>query len=293
MKVEIRHISFFCAESSPVKAGRWRAAAKAALALLALASSSIPLFAHAQSDDDFMVAREAFRTGNRAKLDSVAPRLRDHALNDYVLYWQMRQRIEEADSEDIRALLARLADGPLGDRLRNDWLSALGRRGMWALFHAEHRGLRHEDADVACYALRRRVSLGEADALRAARMLWLASRPAPESCTPVFETAMDARIITQADVWSRIRLSLEQAQPSAAKRVAGHLTAKEGFEPKALDAAGTNPGGYLERHGSALKGRGAREIAMYALQRMARNGPQEAVRRWQTMAASFPAEERQ
>ena len=240
-----------------------------------------------------MVAREAFRTGNRAKLDAVAPRLRDHQLNDYVLYWQMRQRIDEADSDEIRAVLARLADGPLGDRLRNDWLIALGRRGMWALFHAEHRGLRHEDADVACYALRRRVSLGEAEALRAARALWLASRPAPESCTPVFETAMDARIITQADVWSRIRLSLEQAQASTAKRIANYLSAKEGFEPKALDAASTNPGGYLERHGAALKGRGSREIVIYALQRLARNGPQEAVRRWQPMASSFAIEERQ
>ena len=289
MKVEIRHISFFCGNR---RARARRTLTGAALALIFL-GASIPSSVYAQSDEDFMVAREAFRTGNRAKLDSVAPRLRGHPLNEYVQYWQMRQRIDEAESEDMRALLARLADGPLGDRLRNDWLIALGRRGMWALFDAEHRGLRHEDADVGCYALRRRVALGEAEALRAGRALWLAARPAPDTCTPVFEAAMEARIITQADVWSRIRLSLEQAQGSTAKRIAGYLNAKDGFEPKALDAASTNPGGYLERSGAAPKGRGAREIAMFALQRIARNGPQEAVRRWQPMATSFTPEERQ
>ena len=288
MKVEIRHISSFCAKGL-VNALR---SASAALALACVAAWT-PVAAHAQSDEDFMVAREAFRTGNRAKLDAVAVRLREHPLNDYVLYWQMRQRIDEAEAEDIRTLLARLADGPLGDRLRNDWLAALGRRGLWSQFHADHHGLRHEDADVACYALRRRVSLGEAEALRAGRSLWLAARPAPESCTPVFESAIDARVITQADIWSRIRLALEQSQVSMAKRISTHLANKDGFEPKALDAASANPGGYLDRNGAALKGRGGREIAMFALQRVARNGPQDSLRRWQAMATSFSTEERQ
>ena len=311
MRAEIRHISSFCAEAlakawawsrswfdastslSITANGLWRRLATAGAPLaLALLAAWAPAQAVAQTDEDFMVAREAFRTGNRAKLDAVAPRLRDHPLNEYVLYWQMRQRLEEADAEDIRALLVRLADGPLGDRLRNDWLASLGRRGSWSQFHAEHHGLRHEDADVACYALRRRAALGEAEALRAARLLWLAPRAAPESCTPVIESAINANIITQADVWSRIRLALEQAQASFAKRVSAHLTNKEGFEPKPLDAASSNPRTYLERNGAALKTRGGREIAIFALARMARNAPQEALRHWQAMQPSFGSEDR-
>ena len=291
MRVEIRHISSSCARA--LAGARTRLATIGAALAVALPAILVPAAAGAQSDEDFMVAREAFRTGNRAKLDSVALQLRDHPLGDYVLYWQMRQRIDEADAEDVRALLSRLADGPLGDRLRNDWLASLGKRGLWSQFQAEHHGLRHEDADVACYALRRRAALGEAEALRAARLLWLAPRAAPESCAPVFESAMSANIITQADVWSRIRLALEQAQASFAKRLSAHLASKEGFEAKALDAASSNPRTYLERSSAALKTRGGREIAIYALQRMARNAPQEAVRHWEAMAPSFGSEDRQ
>ena len=106
-------------------------------------------FASAQDDEAFMAAREAFRTGNRAKLDSLEPRLRDHVLYPYVSYWRARQRLDDAAPAEVRGLIAQLADGPLSDRLRNDWLKSLGRRGLWEDFQIDHAGLRTEDADVA------------------------------------------------------------------------------------------------------------------------------------------------
>ncbi len=264
----------------------------AALALCA-GLTGFATFACAQSDEDFMAAREAFRVGNRAKLDAAALRLRAHQLYPYVLYWQVRPRLDDASPDEVRTLLAQLADGPLGDRLRNDWLAALGRRGLWELFHEQHRGLRSEDSDVTCYALRRRVALGEAEALRASRALWLGARPAAESCTPVFESALQAGVINQADIWVRLRLALEQGQTTLAKRISAYLSSKEGFEPKALDAAAANPRVYLERTGAAATTRGAREIAIFALLRMARSAPQYAVTRWRALAQSFSPEERE
>ena len=59
-----------------------------------------------QSDEDFMAAREAFRTGNRTRLDALAPRLRDHVLYPYVAYYRMRQRIDVSPAEDVRGLMS-------------------------------------------------------------------------------------------------------------------------------------------------------------------------------------------
>jgi len=290
MNVEIQPIDFFCISVSAriyLQLGRYGTA----LALFA-ALAGLATFACAQSDENFMGAREAFRIGNRAKLDAAAVRLRAHQLYPYVQYWQMRPRLDDSSPDDVRALISQLADGPLGDKLRNAWLSSLGKRESWELFDAEHRGLRRENSNVACYALRRRVMLGDAQALRTARSLWLSDLRAARSCTPVFEFALQAGVISQADVWARIRLALERGQTTLAKRISGYLSSKEGFKPKALSAAAANPRKYLERSGGAAKTRGAREIALFALLRIARSAPQNAVIRWQALAQSFSPEER-
>lgn len=290
MNAKIRPIDFSCTRALAriyLQLGRYGAA----LVLIA-ALAGFATFACAQSDEDFMAAREAFRVGNRAKLDAAALRLRAHVLYPYVRYWQMRQRLNDAAPDDVRALIAQLADGPLGDRLRNDWLSSLGKRESWELFDQEHRGLHRENSNVACYALRRRVILGEAQALRTARSLWLSALPAAQSCTPVFEFALQADVISEADIWARIRLALERGQTTLAKRISLYLSSQEGFQPKALTAAAANPRKYLERTVGAAKTRGAREIAMFALLRMARSAPQQAVTRWRAIAGSFSPEER-
>jgi soluble lytic murein transglycosylase len=247
---------------------------------------------YAQSDDDFMAAREAFRTGNRARLDTYASRLGDHVLYPYVAYWQMRGRLDEITPGDVRALINRLSDGPLADRLRNDWLRSLGKRAAWDELQAEVGTLRNPDPDVACYELQRRMALGDADALRQARALWLGARQSADTCTSVFERAIQAGVIRADDVWARIRTLLEQNQVSLAKAVTRYLTAMEGFDPKLLDAAAANPRLYLERLGAAPLARGQAEIAVFALQRLARASPQDALTRLRALLPVLAAADR-
>ena len=250
-------------------------------------------FARAQSDDTFIEAREAFRTGNRAKLELLAPSLSSHVLYSYVLYWRLRQRIDEASPAEVREAITFLADGPLADRLRNDWLKSLGKRGAWETFRTDQVGLRSEDIEVTCYGLQRGIANGEAPALQAARTLWLTGKALPEPCTNAFEAAIQAGAITTADVWGRVRLALQQGQVGLVKGLNRYLPPKEAPDSKALDAAAANPRSFLERKAAAFETRGAREAAMFAVQRLARSAPQEAAIRWRMMAASFTPEERE
>lgn len=258
-------------------------------ALLLLAGST----ASAQSDDDFMAAREAFRTGNRAQLDTLARRLQGHVLYPYVEYWRMRQRLDEASPDAVRELMARLADGPLADRLRNDWLKSVAQRGLWHLFDADGAELKSADADVICYGLQRALQLGEPGALEAVRKHWLASRATPQACIAAYEAAMSAGAIETADVWARIRLALQHNQVSQAKALIRYLPARSGPEPKALDRAAANPRAYLQREGSVPKDRGAREVMIFALQRLARQSPQDAAARLRPLAADFERSDRE
>jgi soluble lytic murein transglycosylase len=258
--------------------------------LLALLAAAPAL---AQPDEDFIAAREAFRTGDRNQLDRLAPRLTQHVLYPYVAYWRLRQRLDESQPSEVRDMLAYLADGPLSDRLRNDWLKVLGRRGAWDLFQTDQVGIRSEDVEVTCYALQRGVAAGEDEALRQARSYWLRGRPLPEPCNAVFEAARSAGAITQVDVWARLRFALQQGQVTLAKGLSKYLPAAEAPDLKALDRAASNPRLYLERRGTAVRDRGEREVLMFALLRLARSAAQDAAARWRAVAASFTGEERE
>ncbi|HET7033862.1 MAG TPA: transglycosylase, partial [Casimicrobiaceae bacterium] len=94
--------------------------------------------AGAQSDADFLAARQAFDRGDSARLDALAGKLSAHVLQPYIAYWQLKLRLDSVDDDEVRAFLARWRETPLADRLRVEWLKALGKRGQWATFSAEY-----------------------------------------------------------------------------------------------------------------------------------------------------------
>jgi soluble lytic murein transglycosylase len=188
---------------------------------------------------------------------------------------------------------AHLPAPPLADRLRNDWLKSVARRGMWDAFETDRVGLRSEDTEVTCYGLQRAVRMGEAGALQAVRAHWLSSRAAPEPCNTVYESAMAAGAISADDVWTRIRLALRSNQVSLAKSLVRYLPGRDHLDTKQLDAAAANPRKFLERKGGMPDARGGREIVIYALQRLARTSPQEAATRFRPLASDLAREDRE
>jgi soluble lytic murein transglycosylase len=245
-------------------------------------------------DGEFLAAREAFRVGDQKRLELAAGRLRGHLLEPYVVYWQFRPRVADADPADVQAVLDRLADSPLSDRLRNDWLKALARRNQWDTFEQAFPGLVAPDVDNACAMLARRAGRGDADAVRDARTLWLAPRAGQDACDPLFAQLAQARRLNVADVWARFRLSLEAGQLALAKRALDYLPpGTPGPDPRTLDAIFANPQGWLERKGFDLATRGGREAVLFAVHRMARTAPRQAAAQWSRIADRFAPEERE
>ena len=61
------------------------------------------------TDADLVAARDAYRAGDAARLDRIAPRLKGHLLEQYVSYWQIRLKLDDADPERVKAFLTRNA----------------------------------------------------------------------------------------------------------------------------------------------------------------------------------------
>jgi soluble lytic murein transglycosylase len=255
-----------------------------------------PTLAPANEEKDFLAARDAFRAGNRAKLEQLAERLVRSPLEPYVAYYQLRLMLETTDPSSIQAYLARPADTPMIDRLRGEWLRKLGKGQQWQTFLAEFPRLQTPELELSCYALQARAQTQPTqalsdDVLREARSLWLVGREQPESCNALFEVALSRNLITEQDVWQRLRLALESGNVSLAKRLSARLPATLTIAPTLLDSAAANPERYLD-HAELEPGNEAqRQVALFAIQRLAKQSPALAHARWERMAAHFPDSE--
>ncbi len=246
----------------------------------------------AGQDDNFLVARDAFRAGDLVKLERYARALNEHVLEPYVAYWLLKLRLDSAAPAEISATIERLKDGPLADRLRADWLKLLGMKQQWELFDAEYPQLTAEDTELLCYSLQSRLRAGGSEALSHARTLWFSGRELPESCNVVFNGLAERRRLSADDVWTRIRLALESGNTGVARRVAEFLPAGEQPDPQALASIAVNAQAYLDKKTYNLQSRAGRETVMFAVHRLARTSPQLAAQQWVKLSERFSVAER-
>ncbi len=246
----------------------------------------------AGTDEDFLAAREAYRIGNEARLNTYAKRLRGHLLEPYVLYYQLKIRLDEASADDVEAFIASHRDSPLSERLRAAWLKVLAKSERWDLFEQGLPELRDADLELTCYALQARARTNPDEVLEEARPIWFVTGRLPESCEPLMEALKASGALSSDDIWTRIRYALEAGRVSLARRLAKQWPAGEAPAPRVLEAARSNPGGYLERGRFNLKHRGGRETVMFAAHRLARTSPSQAARHWENLEDRFSPEER-
>ena len=256
--------------------------------ILALAAS-----AHAQSTDaDFVAARDAYRAGDAARLDRVAPRLKGHLLEQYVAYWQIRLKLDTADPERVSAFLTRYAGTPLADRLRTEWLKSLAKREQWALFAIEYPKRAGDDSELDCDAIQwKRMRDGDA-VLDEARPYWATGQEQPESCQQLFAAMLKTQRLSTEDIWARFRLAHEAGNARLAARLVLELPAADRPGPRELERAERNSAQALAKGEFRAISRTGRELALYALDRAARGDATGAREAWVQVRDRYPEADR-
>ncbi len=234
-------------------------------------------------------AREAHRKGDRNRLAAArAAVLADrHPLAVWVDYWELANRLGEAQQDELDAFYARWPGSYLEDRLRNDWLLELGKRRDWARFKLEYpRFVLKDDREAACYALLSRHLDGE-NVQAEARSAWLAQRDADDGCDQLAGSLYRAQRLDDADVWRKARLAVEANKPRMARQAAALL----GDEVAgAVGELSDNPQRYLARKASAREPRAAELTALALIRLGAGDPPGAAAQMTQRWAAELPAE---
>ncbi|HET9462974.1 MAG TPA: transglycosylase SLT domain-containing protein [Thiobacillus sp.] len=260
--------------------------------LLLGALTATPVWA-APGDAAVLQAQQAFAARKLADLERAA---RDvpagHVLTPYVEYWRLTLASRGEDGR-IADFLARFPGSRMAETLRADWLKSLGAREAWPVYLAEYPRLVRPDAAHQCYAHRAEWALGNRSHLREAVSLWFTGRDLPSACAPLFEQLIGAGLISQEDIWRRIRLALEAGNLGVARAAANALPQAQRPAAALFDRASRDPGRLLNPGQLDFGKRGDREIALYALDQLARHNSDVAARALRKWAPQFAAEELQ
>jgi peptidoglycan lytic transglycosylase len=244
------------------------------------------------SDDDFLAAKAAYDRGQRARFEALAPRLAGHVLEAYVEFWQLSVRLDSVGASEVDSFLAKWPDTPLADRLRVDYLKALGKKGDWAGFDALHPPAASEDVELACYGiLARRQREGDA-ALVAAKPLWFSGQTTPDACEPLFAALINNGELSAADRRARLRLAAEAGNVRLARVIGEDLPLDNRIPTREFMLVERDPARALAKGEFAWKARGGRELALYALERAARNDAAGVRAAWEKQRAQLPEADR-
>ncbi len=247
----------------------------------------------ASPEDAFLSAKEAYTRGDAGKLARYAVVLKDSSLYPYVEFWNLELRLEDAANADpMRDFLERQAGSLLAEQLRRDWLKVLGKREQWDLFEQQFPHLAIGDPVTTCYALQARWRRGDDSALAEVTTHWHSPRELPAGCLPLAHAMIQSGRYGAAQLWDRFRLLTGAGQMAAAKRVSEWLPPSQAIDQKKMDLAAVSPARHLAHLPKDLSNRAARELAIVALDKLARNDPEAASGYWDDrLRARFTAGE--
>ncbi|WP_027015222.1 lytic transglycosylase domain-containing protein [Comamonas composti] len=230
-----------------------------------------------RGDEVLLQMQQAFRKNDKAKLSQLLPSARDHILEPWAAYWELKARLDDASAEEVQAFLTRWAGTYQEDRLRNDWLLLLGQRRDWERFDQMHAAYRmRDDRAVACYALivDSLKGQGAPDMGRQVRDLWWAQRDYDDGCTYAAGEMVAAKKMGSAEVWRKARQAAEINRQRVVREAVA-LVAPEALPHVAQLFA--SPAKYLLGR-SKVRGAVPKELALLALIRMAASDPDGAAR---------------
>ncbi len=233
---------------------------------------------------DFSAAKEAYAEGDAAALAQYSRKLKGTPLEPYADFWRLGMNLQ--DNEAVEAFLDKHEGSLLAESLRKEWLKSVAKSGDWQTFYVQYPEVVNPDTELVCDWIQARKSLGQKDAIDDALPLWPTPKERPKSCEPLFGALMDDGSIAEKDVWARIRMILDSGDITLARKINRFLPDDRAMKEKSLLSAYENPYRYLKRE-NPPHSRAQKEIAIFAVTRIARADPVEARTFWSNIESRF------
>ncbi len=251
-------------------------------------------------DNDFVAARRAYDKKDVVALSTNLQLLQDehYILAPYADYWLMLLQLDQVNNATVIAFLEKYSNYPFADRLRGEWLKALGKRQDWVTFFRELPNFQRDDIAVSCYAADGRWQSNDRltkdlAALEQAKSLWMVATEQPTNCNQLFDDMQQAGVLTEADIWARFRLALQAGKNTLAKGIIGRITTVvNSANYKLLDRVYDNASLALSKKIIPLNNRYGRELNLYALDRLAQTNSALALSAYKKIEDTLTAADR-
>ncbi|MCX7898220.1 MAG: lytic transglycosylase domain-containing protein [Rhodocyclaceae bacterium] len=233
-------------------------------------------------------AQAAIQRGEAERLARIAEALGEHPLSAWLELHRLILRMEKGSDEGVEAFLARHEGSYLAERVRAEWVRFRMRAQDWAGALREHQRLRQPDGEMQCRGIDLRERLGDERAALEAEGVLLRGAFTP-ACQALLARLGAARKLSAEALWAALRGRLARGNLKEAKLVASWL--EEGPSSRDIDDAEKEPLARLARLDKAA-GRAHRELALFALQKLARSDARIAATRLVDLEAALAREER-
>jgi len=248
---------------------------------------------------DLSAQREIFKRARKAQIQGdftqarrLGATLADYPLRVYLDYEDLRQRLATAPDAQVMEFLARQQGTYLGENLRTHWLRELAHKARWLAFIGAYRP--QDDIALQCRYLSARLAVEPASAvLPDIQTRWQAGGGRGSACDQPFARLYASALLSDAQLWDRVVVAMENGDVSVAREVAGHFSAARyrNLFAQWLRAA-ESPLAWLASATLEDNSEG-RRIALHALARLAREDVDGARTAWREMSTrlSFGVDE--
>jgi len=247
--------------------------------LLASASAALAGDPYEKERALFLSAYKALNEHRFSEYDRLARQLKDYPLYPYLEFWEMRGNLQHVSNEDIAAFITRYQGDSISARMRQSWLYQLARQRDWKKFLDVYRG--NQPVTLQCYKLQAQISTGQTEGLvDDALKLWMVGKSQVKNCDPVFKYLDDHNVITTELLWQRIRLAMQQGNPSLALYLAKKLPDEDRAWVELWRDARNRPAQTLTSPRLKKDSPHAREIILYSVRRIASSDADLAHEKW-------------
>ena len=202
--------------------------------LIAASLLCVALPSLADSGQDLIAARDAFRQNDAAALTRLAGAMQDTPLGIYPRYWLASRALDTDDTVPAQTFMRDTGSNPLSERLANAWLLKLGKAEDWDGFARELPRLPEagRDKETQCYAQTLELRRGGKTAPDAELV---DDYKIADGCQRLIEEAATRGLLSRDTVRHRVRLLLANNYLTAGRRRA----AAAGMDDEFADKAGS------------------------------------------------------
>ncbi len=260
---------------------------KLILVLLALALS--PLNAYAYISKDFASQRSLFmqveadlKKGKLMSYQKHKHTLQAYPLYPYLKYELLKSAIADIKHSDVSAFIKTYHDSPLANKLRVEWLKTKANKKQWADYLIAYDKDANNDLELQCHY--HNAMLQTANDKSFYDMLpeiWLQGKQLPKACDPLFEAWKHDGKLTRNLVWQRIKLAIQTNEIKLARHLAKNLPHEDTKLVELWIRTHHDPHLIHKPHYFDTQHAAVTEMIIYAIIKIAKNSPEDAVRLWQ------------